>query len=239
MVMASFKSKSKPKSKPPPPQPQQQPPFYAPLQPPPQQTVVPDRNYIVLPLYIPLLHRRCNRFRLLTAASVLLLVASTFLLWPSDPDVRIVRLRLRRIAVHTIPRLSLDVSMALMVQVRNVDMYSMNYRALHVAIEYRGKELGNVTSAEGHVRARGASYVDASLELNGVAVLSDVIFVLEDLAKGTIPIDTVTEVRGSMGFLFFQVPLRVSPSSIFLHYFGCIGNFFLKKKCYNLILDIC
>ena len=100
--------------------------------------------------------------------------------------------------------------MSLMVKVRNVDLYSMNYRSLHVAIEYRGKELGNVTSEEGHVRARGSSLVDASLELNGVAVLSDVIFVLEDLAKGTIPIDTVTEVRGSMGFLFFQLPLRVS-----------------------------
>lgn len=102
--------------------------------------------------------------------------------------------------------------MSLMVKVRNVDLYSMNYRSLHVAIEYRGKELGNVTSEEGHVRARGSSLVDASLELNGVAVLSDVIFVLEDLAKGTIPIDTVTEVRGSMGFLFFQLPLRTKVS---------------------------
>ncbi|WJZ94612.1 hypothetical protein VitviT2T_013452 [Vitis vinifera] len=217
--MASSKSKSKPKPKPQP-QPQPQPQSQLPPQTHPQlpyYTPVPshpasERNYVVLPLYIPLLHRRCNRFRLLTAASVLLLVASTFVLWPSDPDVSIVRLRLRRIAVHTFPRLSLDVSMSLMVKVRNVDLYSMNYRSLHVAIEYRGKELGNVTSEEGHVRARGSSLVDASLELNGVAVLSDVIFVLEDLAKGTIPIDTVTEVRGSMGFLFFQLPLRTKVS---------------------------
>lgn len=88
-------------------------------------------------------------------------------------------------------------------------MYSMEYRALDVTVWYRGKRLGHVRSDNGTVRARGASYVDAEMDLEGVEVFSDVVFLLEDLAKGTIPFTTVTEVQGHLGFLFFQFPLQV------------------------------
>lgn len=60
------------------------------------------------------------------------------------------------------------------------------------------------------MRARGSSYVDATLELNGVEVISDVILLLEDLARGLVPFDTVTEVRGQLGVFFLQLPLKVN-----------------------------
>ena len=92
----------------------------------------------------------------------------------------------------------------------NVDVYSIDYSSLVVSIGYRGKKLGFVTSDRGHVRGMASSYVDATLELEGVEVLSDVIMLVEDLARGSVPFDTVTEVRGRLGVFFFEVPLMVN-----------------------------
>lgn len=81
-----------------------------------------------------------------------------------------------------------------------------------VSIGYRGKKLGFVTSDGGHVRARGSSYVDAMLELDGVEMLTDVVWLLEDLARGLVPFDTVTEVHGRLGVFFFHLPLKAKVS---------------------------
>lgn len=95
---------------------------------------------------------------------------------------------------------------------RNADLYSMDYAALEVAVEYRGKRLGHVRSEHGHVRALGSSYVEAEMDFNGVGVLSDVVLMLEDLAKGTVPFDTVTEVTGEIGLFFIKFPLKTKIS---------------------------
>lgn len=79
-----------------------------------------------------------------------------------------------------------------------------------VSVGYRGRELGFVSSDGGRVKARGSSYVNATLDLNGFEVIHDVFYLLEDLAKGVIPFDTVTEVNGSLGFFFFKIPLKVN-----------------------------
>ncbi|KAK8551221.1 hypothetical protein V6N12_039872 [Hibiscus sabdariffa] len=80
---------------------------------------------------------------------------------------------------------------------------------LDVAVGYRGKMLGHVTSDHGHVREMGSSYVDAQLELNGVEVLSDVVYFLEDMAKGIVPFDTITEFTGSLGLSLIKFPLKI------------------------------
>lgn len=166
----------------------------------------PDQNYVVLPLYCPC---RPRPLRAICTVGCVLFFASVYVFWPSDPDIKIVRMRLKSVHVHTTPHVVVDVSMFLTVRVRNADVYSMDYSQLDVAVGYRGKKLGHVRSDRGHVRARGSSYVDAELDLQGIGIFSDVVFLLEDLAKGTVPFDTVTEVTGQLGLLFFQFPLQV------------------------------
>ncbi|OMO54118.1 Late embryogenesis abundant protein, LEA-14 [Corchorus capsularis] len=178
--------------------------YYKPL--PPQS---PDQDYVVLPYY----HRRLRRpsCRILCIASlVLFLAALVYTLWPSDPEVKIVRMHINRMQLHTIPIISLDISLFVTLKVKNSDVYSLDFTTLDVAVGYRGKMLGHVTAEQGHVRALGSSYVEAELELNGIEVLSDVVYMLEDLAKGTIPFDTVTEVVGCLGLSFLKFPLKVS-----------------------------
>jgi LEA14-like dessication related protein len=190
-------------------------------------------SYVVLTPYYPSPNR--GRCRIICTVSLILLAAIVYAFWPSEPDVKIVRLRLKRIHIHTIPRMAVDISMFVTVRVRNSDVYSMDYRALEVAVGYRGKRLGHVRSERGHVRARGSSYVDAELDFDGVELLADLVHLLEDLAKGTVPFDTVTEIEAQLGLLFFQVPLLVklsSSSSFFFFFFFSLYIyivFFLKK----------
>lgn len=86
----------------------------------------------------------------------------------------------------------------------------MNYDSLLVAIGYRGKQLGHVTSDGGNIKAREASYVNATLQLEHVEILTDVVFLLEDLAKGAITFDTESEIGGKLQVFFFDLPLKVN-----------------------------
>lgn len=110
-------------------------------------------------------------------------------------------------------------------------MYTMNYDRLDVAIGYRGKELGRVVSGGGHVRAKGSSYVKTKMEFYEVEVGWELIYLLEDLAKGFVQFDTVTQFDGSFGFSFFQVPLKVSPY-IFCPFFSTSCFFYVKVTRY-------
>lgn len=165
-----------------------------------------EQNYVVLPLYYPF---RSRGFRIFCILCPLIFLTAVYIFWPSDPEAKIVRLRLSRINVHTVPHITVDITMLLTVRVRNADLYSMDYKSLDVAVGYRGKRLGHVKSNHGHVKARGSSYVDAKLEFAGIGVLSDVVFLLEDLAKGMVQFDTLTEVTGQFGFFFLDFPLQV------------------------------
>ncbi|KAF7843326.1 late embryogenesis abundant protein [Senna tora] len=173
-----------------------------------------NQNDIVLPLYDynPYRSRRRFHFHLIWAVGILLFLAAVYVFWPSDPVLKIERLKLNRIKVHTVPRLAIDISMFVTVRVHNTDVYSMDYKSIDVAVGYRGKKLGHVRSAHGHVKAKGSSYVDAKLEFTGIRVLSDVVYFLEDLAKGTVPFDTVSEVEGHLGLLFFDFPMEAKIS---------------------------
>jgi uncharacterized RDD family membrane protein YckC len=195
---------------------------YAPLPPNPKTTA---HNVVVLPLYHPPPSKRRRICQFLTSFTAFLLVFLTvYFLYPSDPTVQLVRLRLNNIGVKSFPQLTLDLSFSLTVKVRNRDLYSFDYQSMAISVGYRGRELGIVNSDGGRVRARDSSYVNATLDLNGFEVIHDVFYLLEDLAKGVIPFDTVTEVNGVLGFFFFNIPLKVN--LLKLHYIltKTIGN---------------
>ncbi|KAK6912090.1 hypothetical protein RJ641_024183 [Dillenia turbinata] len=200
--------------------------LYTPLPPSPHPSPQPQ-NYVVLPIYVPFSLRLKWRSRLLAAAAILLLLPAAFyILWPSDPVIQIVRLKLNSFHVNTSPRLSLDLSLSLTLKVLNRDVYSMDYNSMNVSIAYRGRILGFVITNEGLVRPKSASYVDADLELDDVGVFSDMIFLVRDLAKGSIQFDTVSVVTGRLGLLFVGIPLKMTA----LQMDDVIGDMYFHTK---------
>ncbi|KAJ0966299.1 hypothetical protein J5N97_027437 [Dioscorea zingiberensis] len=191
------------------------PPYYA--VPAPFQVPSPPA-YVLLPSYP---RRRCLGHRCRCCSSPLsysslfslafltaMIAASLFFLWPSDPEISVARLSLRHIHVAIKPSISLNISMGLEAKVRNPDFFSLDYDEIVVAIGYRGRKLGSVRSDGGRVRARGVSYVNAELRLDGIRVLDDVFHLIEDLARGSIPLDTVTEIQGQLHLFFLDVPIQ-------------------------------
>lgn len=154
------------------------------------------------------LRRGCRCSCLAPLLASLVLLALGFLLWPADPDVSVARLRLAHISVVARPAVAVNISAALKVRVRNPDLFALDYSRLDIDIGYRGKPLGRVTSGGGSVSARAVSYIDADLDLNGIRVVEDAIYLLEDLARGSIPFDTVVAVEGHLRFLFFTIPVQ-------------------------------
>ncbi|KAG6425954.1 hypothetical protein SASPL_110165 [Salvia splendens] len=180
------------------------------LAPQPQST----QYVVVLPQYPPpnrprLLRNACRRCIFCLAIFLLFLVAAAYLLWPSDPGLSVVRFRLDRLKFHTSPAVSLDATLDLTVKIQNRDMYSLDYDSLVVAIGYRGKQLGYVTSDRGSVKARETTYVNATLRLDGVEILTDVVLLLEDLARGAVVFDTTSDISGRLGVFFFDLPLEL------------------------------
>uniref|UniRef100_A0A3B6JFF4 Late embryogenesis abundant protein LEA-2 subgroup domain-containing protein n=1 Tax=Triticum aestivum TaxID=4565 RepID=A0A3B6JFF4_WHEAT len=148
-----------------------------------------DDSYVLL---VPVrlrrrLRRGCGRGRVAAALAALALLALAFLLWPSDPGVSVARLRLAHVSVVARPAVALNVSAALKARVRNPNLFALDYSRL--------------------VRARAVSYVDADLRLDGIRVVEDAIYLLEDLARGSIPFDAVVEVEGHLHF-FLSIPVK-------------------------------
>lgn len=195
-------------------------------------------TYVVLPFYPHHHHRRrpnhhCLRHirrHLVLSLSLILFSLSIFLLWPSDPDLRLVRVRLNHIRVHSSPPLSLDLSLSLTVRVRNRDLFSLDYDSLAVTIGYRGRELGFVKSDGGNVKARRSSYVDATLVLDGFEILHDFIYLIEDVAAGSVPFDTVSTVKGELGLFFFKIPIQTKVSCEV--YINPVKQTIIHQNCY-------
>ncbi|EPS63390.1 hypothetical protein M569_11397, partial [Genlisea aurea] len=178
----------------------------------------PPQYVVVLPPYRPAgrrFFRASTRRRLCWFACVVLFLAAAsaaYVFWPSDPELLISDLKLDRLGFHTKPVISLDVTLDLTIQVRNRDFYSIEYDSLVVAIEYRGRRLGFATSGGGRIRARGSSYVNATLDLDAVEMLTDAVSLLEDFARGAIEFDTVSEIHGKIALFALQLPVKAKVS---------------------------
>lgn len=180
--------------------------------PPPYLDAHPADSYAVLLVPVRLrrrLRRGCGSRCLGPLLTVLALLSlAGFLIWPADPDISVARLRLENVSVAARPAVAVTISAALKVRVRNPDLFALDYSRLAVDIGYRGSKLGRVTSGGGRVRARAVSYIDADLNLNGIRVVEDAFYLLEDLARGSVPFDAISEVEGHLQFFFLSLPVK-------------------------------
>eukprot|EP01018_Ginkgo_biloba_P015951 Gb_29536 [translate_table: standard] len=181
-----------------------------------------DPYYVVLPPapYSPYRRRRrCLGYGALAIIVLLILCAGVYFFWPSDPDIQVVRLRLNHISFKTkgksgsfLPQLFMNISMGMTVRVWNKDYFEVDYDSIRMGIGYRGRPIGVVKSESGQLRYRSTAYVNATLDLDGIEVLHDVLYLLDDISRGELPLDTVTEFDGRIAVLFITLPLEESMS---------------------------
>ncbi|KAK9697724.1 hypothetical protein RND81_08G056500 [Saponaria officinalis] len=174
----------------------------------------PPPTYVILQCHpqTTTIFRILRRVIILTL-SLLLVSLIIYLLYPSNPELRLVRVRLNHIRLHTRTHPpSLDLSLLVTLRVRNRALLSAVYSAVTVDISYRGRQLGFVKSSGGKIRAKQSSYVNATLVLNGFEVLHDFFYLIEDVASGFVPFDTVSTFRGYVGFFFFKIPIKAKVS---------------------------
>ncbi|XP_059303299.1 uncharacterized protein LOC132055472 [Lycium ferocissimum] len=163
---------------------------------------------IVLPHYYRNPNHLFLRRYIYIAAALLLIGVAIFFLYPSDPELSFSRLRLRHFKIHSFPKIAFDVTLDVTVKIRNRDFYSVNFKSVVISIAYRGKQLGHVISDYGRIKARASSYINATLELTDVCLITDIIPLIEDLARGSITFDTVTQIGGELGLVLFNIPIK-------------------------------
>ncbi|KAI4998537.1 hypothetical protein ZWY2020_053879 [Hordeum vulgare] len=169
-----------------------------------------DGSYVIL---VPVrlrrrLRRGCRCGCVAPVLASLVLLALAFLLWPSDPGVSVARLRLAHVSVVARPAVALNVSAALKARVRNPNLFALGYSRLDVAIGYRGRPLGTVSSGGGLVRARRLlrrrrppPRQDPRRRGRRVPPRGP--------RAGSIPFDAVVEVEGHLHFFFvLSVPVK-------------------------------
>ncbi|KAL2319420.1 hypothetical protein Fmac_028389 [Flemingia macrophylla] len=72
----------------------------------------------------------------------------------------------------------------------------------------RGKMLGHISSMKVHVRPWGSSYAEADVEFVGISVLPELVTLLEDLSKGIVPFQTISQARGHLSLFFYHFPMN-------------------------------
>ena len=209
-----------------PPQPPQQP-YYAypaasyahPSPPPPAPTLVfvpvpaPCSPVLVRlrrlrPRRAPCLRRLCTR-TLPLLLFLALLAGAAFLLYPSAPAARVADLRVDSFRVQ--PPV-LDLGLALRLRVRNPGfVLPLRYRSVSAAVSYRGHLLGSAKAwpRSGELAARHEVYADAQVWVDAGRVLDDVIELIADVAAGSVPLEIVSEVVGSIEVFRFHIPVKV------------------------------
>ncbi|KAF1001531.1 hypothetical protein AG4045_000925, partial [Apium graveolens] len=115
-----------------------------------------------------------------------------YYLWPSNPELTIVRLKLNKFNAHAFPA-KLDVELDLKVRVLNKDVMIWC--------------IGFVEAKGGKVKAKGVSYVNATLRLTELR-FGRCGVLIEDLARGVVTIDTVSAVEGKVGFVYVYIPIK-------------------------------
>lgn len=179
-----------------------------------------DTYYVVLPP-APHLHNRLRSRRLLAYAASLVvslglfLGAAFYLFWPSQPGIQVIGVNFNNFSFQTasqpgslVPRLFLNISMDMVLKVHNKDYYSLEYDSLDVGLGYRGRRIGVVESEGGYLPARHTAYVNSTLDLDGIEVLHDVVYLLKDLVSKELPLDTVAAFNGSVSVLFTKIPIE-------------------------------
>ncbi|CAN6165543.1 unnamed protein product [Urochloa humidicola] len=148
-----------------------------------------------------------GRFCLVLLA-LALLAGGAFLLYPLPPAARVDGIQVDSFRVDP-P--ALDLGLALRLRVGNPGfVLPLRYSAVSAAVSYRGHLLGSAKAwpGSGELAAREEVYTEAEVWVDAGRVMDDVVELIGDLAAGSVPLEIVTEVVGSIKVFRFHIPVK-------------------------------
>lgn len=169
----------------------------------------------------------CKAFRssLVLLGVALLLGGIAFLLWPTAPEVEVKDISLDGIDISQddddssssiIPSFTLDVTLELVVQITNKNLYGLTYDHIRVHVLYRGDEIAQVQADGGSVPSQSVTNATATVDLQGKQILDNFGDLWSDISNRSVPFVTVTQLTGNLDLFFLHPHIQVCASSLLL-----------------------
>jgi hypothetical protein len=139
-----------------------------------------------------------------------------FVFWPTPLDVQAKEWKLNGISIVTketksiLPSYQLNVSLNVLVEIKNPNYAGVVYDNVTVRIVYRGDDLGQVKAEGSRIEARSTANHTATVNLKGNEILNDAKQLMEDYSDGKLPLTTYTAFDGSIQFWFVKPLLKVT-----------------------------
>lgn len=154
-------------------------------------------NWALLPIYLLL--------------ALILLALAYLIIDPRSPEVEVVGTRLSALRIHTLPRVSMDIQLALQLSIRNPNLLGFEYDHVRSAVGYRGQRVGEAeTTTGGVVRARSSKTTTVELDLVGSELLENARDLLADVARRKLPIEANSTIYGAAKVLGWRWKLTVA-----------------------------
>jgi hypothetical protein len=128
----------------------------------------------------------------------------------------------------------LNISLDVILKIRNRNFAGVFYDSLNVDILYRGSELGDAKLKGGHIVARGTVEVPAVLNLEAREILENASELIVDVAHRKVPLTMRTRLIGAVDFVALQPHVDVCKS--FLQFLDCICTQFGESLCVQFCL---
>ncbi|KAC9235833.1 hypothetical protein R6Q59_027134 [Mikania micrantha] len=143
---------------------------------------------------------------ILTLALILLILGLTvFKAKKPVLTVNSVQLQDLDFSVNPIPiRVSLNISLALDITIKNPNKVGVNYRNSSAVIQYRGKDVGNVPIPAGRIGSDDTSRLHLTLTVFADRLVSDS-EIYQDILSGNLPLSTYTRIKARVRVLFVHI----------------------------------
>lgn len=153
---------------------------------------------------------------------LLLAGALAFFAWPRsirtssfDLDLQKIRFSIDRSDASFV---SFDLDLDLSFQARNPNFLQFVYSDVVSIVSFQGLAIGDSQVSDGgSIDALDTDSVDASLEIDGFEISSNVSVLVSDIAKGSVPLRITSAFDGYIDLFLFQLPVEVGLLPFFSH----------------------
>ncbi|XP_076893861.1 uncharacterized protein LOC143545986 [Bidens hawaiensis] len=163
------------------------------------------------------------------AIALLLLILGLTVFKPKKPILTLNSLHLQDLDVSLIPPVSLNLSLAVNVTIKNPNKVTIKYQGSSATLRYKNNDVGNVPFPDGTIGADGKADLNLTLTAFADRLVSDS-DIYGDVVGGDVPFSTYTRVKAKVRVLFFYIHVA-STSACDVHV-NVVSRSVANQTCY-------